>query len=121
MSGIPRRSVATSLGPNSQRRGSSTDGFGHRLSQAAGRASGPSIGGGLTGRPSSTGRPSMAGGGKGKPGESNQVNTLELSQTIVKALHDCSYPHEVTVKIMQLPSTATFYALFEFLLNSIGI
>jgi uncharacterized protein YlbG (UPF0298 family) len=62
------------------------------------------------------GRLSMCGGLK--PGEVQPINQQELISSIQMNLQMLDKP---TTCNLNLPSTSTFYSLFEFLLNSIGI
>lgn len=89
------------------RRSSSADTFG---SSQLGRPS--------NGRASSIGRPSMA---PGKAGETKPINPQELASSISTILEYLHYKEQMTVKTLLLPSTGTFYNIFEFLLRTIGI
>ncbi|CAF0775249.1 unnamed protein product [Brachionus calyciflorus] len=101
-----------SLNPQTpaMRRSSSADNFGSSSQnrQSAGRSS-------SIGRPSSIGFIKTA---DGKP-----IEAKDLAPAIFDELEVLGYPigDQFTVKTLLLPSTATFYSIFEFLIKTIGI
>jgi len=110
-----RRSSSTQFQSNSQvpRRSSSTDGSNwnsysqpNQFSQMNRQSS---IGC-IPGRASSIGRPSM--GSCLKP-EAKPINQQELAQSILTVLQTHDFKTPMTVKQLLLPSTGTFYSIFE--------
>lgn len=96
------RSSNGQSGSSIQRRSSSADNL--ALSQNGNRPS--------YSRASSIGRPSM---GASKIGDAKPVNPQELANFILLSLENFNYQEQMTAKALLLPSTATFYNIFEVL------
>jgi hypothetical protein len=118
MSNIPRRSVAPQ---GSLRRSSSSSGpdLGVKAPVITGRASSSDRQSSFGGRPSSIGRASIC---NFKTSDGKTITPADLAMDVLKVLQDLDYKAmPVSLKALQLPSTALFYSVFEFFLKHIGI
>ncbi len=118
MSNIPRRSVASQ---GSLRRSSSASGpdLGVKAPVITGRASSSDRQSNFGGRPSSISRASIC---NFKTSDGKPITPADLAMDVLKVLQDLDYKAmPVSLKLLQLPSTALFYSIFEFFLKQIGI